>query len=57
MRRLRPADGRRRLAAGLARVLAGQDTADARAARRRRAREFTWDRTADRTVEAYLGAS
>ncbi|MDQ0373234.1 glycosyltransferase family 4 protein [Cellulomonas humilata] len=45
------------LAAGLARVLAEQDTADARAARRRRAREFTWDRTADRTVEAYLGAS
>ena len=36
----------------------GQHVAvDARETRRARAREFTWDRTADRTVDAYLGTS
>jgi len=44
------------LADALARALAAPDDAAARAARRERARAFTWSACADRTVDAYLRA-
>jgi glycosyltransferase involved in cell wall biosynthesis len=45
------------LASGLAAVLDEEDSPDAQAARRLRARGFTWARTADTTLDAYLGAT
>jgi glycosyltransferase involved in cell wall biosynthesis len=44
------------LAAALVRGVSGNDDEPEREARRAWAREFTWARTADRTVDAYLGS-